>query len=311
MKKINIMFITLILMMSVTACSKTNKSDSDVSDISNDIEEHASEPVNKYEEYFGTWYGFGTDGESAQFEITIEPKDEFSVNVSINGLGENSCMEPENLVVIFSKNRETLGIIKAFENTENQQKREFIFDGFGNHQVLEIAFIDKTTGGQIAESIIAGRFSDRNVSFGSGQTENAQTGSNHSSEKDNFQKRYDALSSKSIGYAPQQETRIQSEKFYDEWSEWDDLLDEWDDLLNDVYKHLEATKSSSEFEGIESDQRMWEDKMDTEIREIRDEFRGRSGELCAREPFAADICAASFAIDCTKGRCNYLILLID
>lgn len=131
-----------------------------------------------------------------------------------------------------------------------------------------------------------------NVAFGSGQTENVQTGSNAGSEKDKFQKRYDALNSKSIKDAPQQEMNIQSGELYDEW----------DSLLNDVYQYLKTIKTSSEFETIKSDEVAWIKKKDAAVEASRNEYAGGS---------MATLAANTTAIKYIKDRCNYLISLID
>lgn len=142
--------------------------------------------------------------------------------------------------------------------------------------------VDASTGKCIEE------FS--NVAFGSGQTENVQQ--TNSSEKDNFQKRYDALNSKSIKDAPQQEMNIQSGELYDEW----------DSLLNDVYQYLKTIKTSSEFETIKSDEVAWIKKKDAAVEASRNEYAGGS---------MASLAANTTAIKYIKDRCNYLISLMN
>ena len=284
MKKIMILITSACLALTATACS--TKTEPDINSILDGTGQLTEEDY-VYHQHTGVWYGFGTDGNDAQFEISINSNDEFSATMEIKGWGTNAGLDKETVAFVFTT------ADKAYETTDENHQRviEFKTNEFGK-ETMEIKFFDKTTGKQIAESIEAGRYSDRNTSFNNSQTENVQIDSNYITEKDNFQKRYDTLSSKSIKDAPQQEMNIASSNLYDEW----------DVLLNDIYNYLKTIKSSSEFEGIKNDEIAWIKEKDAAVEASRNEFAGGS---------MAPLAANTTAIEYTKQRCNYLISLIN
>ena len=284
MKKIMILITSACLVLSATACTK--KSDPDINSISDGIGQLTEEDY-VYRQHTGIWYGFGTDGNDAQFEISINSNDEFSATMEIKGWGANAGLEKEEVPFVFTT------ADKAYETTDENHQRviEFKINEYGK-ETMEIKYFDKTSGNQIAESIQAGRYTDRSTAFGESVANNIQENYDYASEKNKFQDRYNQLNSKSIKDGPQQEMNIASGNLYEEW----------DLLLNDVYNYLKTIKASSEFENIKNDEIAWISKKDAAVEASRNEFAGGS---------MAPLAANTTAIEYTKQRCSYLISLIN
>lgn len=281
MKKMTILIITFCLAVLSASCSE-------ICEPIDDIGYNATEEEYIYAlKYMGTWYGFGTDGDEAQFEINIREKDADNAYVTIEGWGTNSNLGLEEIEITFDCSD------YAKENTESQQQRIFRFSvNEYDKEVLEINFIDRTSGKQIAQSIYAGRDSNISDAFDEREVSNEQPKQNYSAEKNMYQERYNQLSAKTIPEAPQQEMNFVSS----------DLYSQWDLLLNDVYNFLKSTKSSTEFESIKNDEIAWIKEKEAAIESSRNEFAGGS-----MAPFAAN----TTAIEYTKERCYYLISLIN
>lgn len=152
-----ILITSACLVLSATACTK--KSDPDINSISDGIGQLTEEDY-VYRQHTGVWYGFGTDGNDAQFEISINSNDEFSATMEIKGWGANAGLEKEEVPFVFTT------ADKAYETTDENHQRviEFKINEYGK-ETMEIKYFDKTSGNQIAESIQAGRYTDRSTAF--------------------------------------------------------------------------------------------------------------------------------------------------
>ena len=279
MIKKSITFVLLIIVLLLSACvGKQNLPVQDDTVI--------------YEKYIGTWYGFGTDGNDAQFQININPKDNTTAYVTMKGWGANINYGNENYEILFSSETE------AEEVTNNQRKRKFCFSTVSGNDVFEIYFVDTLTGKEVAQYIPAGKYPDRNKSYGIApkpqsepQLEPQPVQPDYTYQKDAFLQIYNQLSSRTVEEGPQQTMNVES----------GELFNDWDVLLNDVYKYLKTIKSPSEFEAIKNDEIEWIKQKEAAIERSRNEFSGGS-----MAPLAANMTA----IEYTKQRCGYLISLI-
>lgn len=113
MKKFLCSLFIIIFSFSMISCSNT------------------SEVKNNYlysEDYMGIWYGFGTDGNKAQFKFEFTPIDETTVSVTRSGWGTNSNLDETTVVIEFKSNTVaetelTNGVKQQFEfKTENGEK---------------------------------------------------------------------------------------------------------------------------------------------------------------------------------------------
>ena len=80
------------------------------------------------EEYMGIWYGYGTDGNEAQFKFEFTPIDEKTVSVTRSGWGTNSNLVETTVVIDFksatiAETTLTDGLKQRFEfKSENGEK---------------------------------------------------------------------------------------------------------------------------------------------------------------------------------------------
>lgn len=299
--------LAIVMTLSVTACSNTSKT---ADDILADIETAGFETkVNdntdtyNYKNHLGTWYYTRfSDPEQDDFEpLTITDKGNNKAEIkwydgsieeitfiSDNVAHGNTSISEYCAVEVpggLSEERKNVPVVNVYDFTPvNDKESMYVCARTTDTDRLVVA--EWQSAVRSVEEVFS------NVAFGSGQTENVQSGSNDSNERDKFQKRYDALNSKSIKDAPQQEMNIQSGELYDEW----------DSLLNDVYQYLKTIKTSSEFETIKSDEVAWIKKKEAAVEASRSEYAGGS---------MAPLAANTTAIKYTKDRCNYLISLIN
>ena len=252
-------------------------------------------------DHMGTWYGFGSDGEEAEFEIKIKKKSKDSANVTFNGYGNSAYNSEEKFEIVFDSKDE------AKEDTESDRQRVFKFSINENgKEELIIAMTDKNTGKPVSQNIEAGRkptwkeafeSEDKKSSTKENDTKDTKDtkddgGLKITGKKSEYKKRYDELSKKEIAEGPQQEMNAFSMELYQQW----------DALLNDVYNYLKESKSKSEFDKISKDELEWIKEKEAAIKESRAEFEGGS---------MAALVANTTAIDYTQKRCDYLISLID
>lgn len=86
MKKIVCSIITILLCFSMISCTKAPETEKD----------------NLYsDEYMGIWYGYGTDGNEAQFKYEFTPIDKTTVSVERSGWGTNSNLDANTIVIEF------------------------------------------------------------------------------------------------------------------------------------------------------------------------------------------------------------------
>lgn len=249
-------------------------------------------------DHMGTWYGFGSDGEEAEFEIKIKKKSKDSANVTLNGYGDSAYDDEEKFEIVFDSKDE------AKEDTESDRQRVFKFSTNENgKEELIIAMTDKSTVKPVSQSIEAGRKPTWKEAFESEDKKSSSKKNDTNDTKDNsglkitgkkseYKKRYDELSKKEIAEGPQQEMNVASMELYQQW----------DALLNDVYNYLKESKSKLEFDKISKDELEWIKEKEAAIKESRAEFEGGS---------MAALVANTTAIDYTQKRCEYLISLID
>ncbi len=255
-------------------------------------------------DHMGTWYGFGSDGEEAEFEIKIKKKSKDSANVTLDFYGDNAHDAEEKFEIVFDSKDE------AKEDTESDRQRVFKFSINENgKEELIIAMTDKSTGKPVSQSIEAGRkptwkeafeSEDKKSSSKENDTKDKKdkkdttdnSGLKITGKKSEYKKRYDELSKKEIAEGPQQEMNVASMELYQQW----------DALLNDVYNYLKESKSKLEFDKISKDELEWIKEKEAAIAESRAEFEGGS---------MAALVANGTAIDYTQKRCEYLISLID
>ena len=104
MKKIVCSIITILLCFSMISCTKAPETEKD----------------NLYsDEYMGIWYGYGTDGNEAQFKYEFTPIDKTTVSVERSGWGTNSNLDANTVVFEFiSENGETSIILNYVDATE-------------------------------------------------------------------------------------------------------------------------------------------------------------------------------------------------
>lgn len=86
MKKIVCSILTILLCFSMISCTKAPE----------------TEKHNLYsDEYMGIWYGYGTDGNEAQFKYEFTPIDKTTVSVERSGWGTNSNLDATTVVIEF------------------------------------------------------------------------------------------------------------------------------------------------------------------------------------------------------------------
>ena len=112
MKKIVCSILTILLCFSMISCTKAPETEKD----------------NLYsDEYMGIWYGYGTDGNEAQFKYEFTPIDKTTVSVERSGWGTNSNLDATTVVIEFktdtvAETALTDGVKQQFEfESENDE----------------------------------------------------------------------------------------------------------------------------------------------------------------------------------------------
>lgn len=131
MKKCILGIIVFVLSLSLVACSGTV-----------DNNEMANKSVYS-EECMGTWYGYGTDGDEAQFKFEFAPIDTTKVSVKRSGWGTNSKLGEDIVTITFIS--ETI----AETSLKDGRKQKFVFNM--NEEYIIMDYVD-ASGMPIAES---------------------------------------------------------------------------------------------------------------------------------------------------------------
>lgn len=142
MKKCIVEIIIFVLSLSLVACSGTV----------NDKNEIANKSVYS-EEYMGIWYGYGTDGDEAQFKFEFIPIDTTRVYVKRSGWGTNSNLEEDTVIITFIS--ETI----AETPLEDAIKQKYVFNVNGE-QTIVMDYVN-ASGTPIAEPTYMYRNSTR------------------------------------------------------------------------------------------------------------------------------------------------------
>ena len=135
MKKIMILITSACLALTATACS--TKTEPDINSILDGTGQLTEEDY-VYHQHTGVWYGFGTDGNDAQFEISINSNDEFSATMEIKGWGTNAGLDKETVAFVFTT------ADKAYETTDENHQRVIEFKPMNSAKKLwKLNFLTK------------------------------------------------------------------------------------------------------------------------------------------------------------------------